>query len=186
MSTLLYLKNFIKDKKVASVTPTSGFTIKKICKHIDFEKDIRVLEYGPGDGVFTKAMLQKMTPGSEIIAIETNREFSTELKKIKDRRLTVVNRSAEYVEEIMASKKWNSVHYIISGIPFSFLDEETKHRILELSVQYIAAGGKFLAYQTSLHLKPYLEKHFTRVDIKKEYRNIPPMCLYIAKNQAGV
>ena len=48
MSTLTYLKNFIRDKNVASITPTSPFGVRKVCEKIDFKKRNVIIEFGPG------------------------------------------------------------------------------------------------------------------------------------------
>lgn len=181
MSTLNYLKNFIRDPNVASVTPTSRFTIKRVCKHIDFESDLRIIEYGPAEGVFTRVLLGKMTLRSKILAIETNKQFVQTLGKLKDDRLTIVNTSAEDVREIAAEREWEYADYIISGIPFSFLTKEARHRVLKDSAALLTEKGGFLGYQTSSHLKPFLTEHFKNVATEMEYLNIPPMCIYIAK-----
>ncbi len=183
MGTLSYIKNFIRDRQVASITPTSRFTINRVCAHIDFGRDIRIVEFGPADGVFTRVILEKLSPASEIIAIETNRNFADSLGGFNDDRLTVVNKSAEDVRQILDSKNWNKADYIISGIPFSFLNEELKHRILKDSADLLADEGRFLGYQTSSHLKPYLSEHFSSVDTEMEYLNLPPMCIYVAGSQ---
>ncbi len=183
MGTLSYIKNFIKDRQVASITPTSRFTIGRVCAYIDFSRDIRIVEFGPADGVFTRFILEKLSPASEIIAIETNRNFADALNGLHDDRLTVVNKSAEDVREILESKNWKRADYIISGIPFSFLNEELKHRILKDSADMLAEDGRFLGYQTSSHLKPYLSEHFPSVETEMEYLNLPPMCIYIAGRQ---
>lgn len=181
MSTLSYLKNFIRDPNVASVTPTSRFTINRVCKYIDFESDVKIIEYGPAEGVFTRVLLDKMTPGSQIIAIETNKHFAKTLGDLKDGRLTVVNTTAEEVKGIANNCNWEYADYIISGIPFSFLEKEVRHRILKDSAALLSENGGFLGYQTSSHLKPFLSEHFKNVAIEMEYLNIPPMCIYIAK-----
>ncbi|MEX2397190.1 MAG: rRNA adenine N-6-methyltransferase family protein, partial [Balneolales bacterium] len=96
-----YLRTFIKDKNVASVTPTSERVVKSVCEPIDFSKDLVIVEYGPGNGVFTHYLLEHMSPGSKIILIETNEDFVTTLKKIKDNRVSVHLDSAENVSEIL-------------------------------------------------------------------------------------
>lgn len=180
MGTVSYIKNFLKDPRVASITPTSKYTIDKVCKLMDFDSDIRVMEYGPGDGVFTRVLLDKITPGSQITAIETNAEFAGKLLELKDNRLIVKNTSVEFLEEIAEELEWNEVDYIISGIPFSFLEGEMKHAILKKSAALLKQDGLFLAYQTSSHLKPFLKNYFNNVSTEMEYRNIPPMCIYKA------
>lgn len=180
MGSISYIKNFLQDRKVASITPTSRFTIDRVCKHIDLSKNIRIIEYGPGDGVFTKVLLKNITDGSQILAVETNKNFAEELSSLEDDRLTVRHDSAEHVDKITGSLKWESVDYIISGIPFSFLEDEVKHVILEKSANLLKNGGRFLGYQTSAHLKPFLSDHFEKVSTEMEYLNIPPMCIYVA------
>jgi phosphatidylethanolamine/phosphatidyl-N-methylethanolamine N-methyltransferase len=180
MGTLTYIRNFMKDRQVASITPTSRYTIERICQHINFGKDLRIVEFGPASGVFTKVLLERLSPGSGIIALETNRNFADTLSELGDERLTVINRSAEKVREVATAKKWDRVDYILSGIPFSFLKKEVKRKILKDSAALLTDKGYFLGYQTSYHLKPYLSEHFSRVDTELEYLNIPPMCIYIA------
>ena len=180
MGTLSYIKNFIKDRQVASITPTSRYTIERVCRHMNFEKDLRIIEFGPADGVFTKVILEKLTPESEIIAIETNADFARSLRQHHDKRLTVVNRSAEDVMEIASGRNWDSADYILSGIPFSFLEKGVKHKILQDSADLLGDRGFFLGYQTSSHLKPHLSAYFPNVQTEMEYLNIPPMCIYKA------
>ncbi len=185
MGTLTYIRNFLKDRQVASITPTSRFTIERVCRHIDFSRDLRIIEFGPADGVFTKVILEKLTPASQIIAIETNSDFARLLRQHRDERLTVVNRSAEDVREIASNKNWDRADYVISGIPFSFLNKDVKHRILQDVSKLLGDDGLFLGYQTSSHLRSHLRKYFPEVETEMEYMNIPPMCVYRAGKQTG-
>ena len=90
--SLSYIVNFIKDKNIASVTPTSQFGVKRILKKINFEKDLTIVEYGPGTGVITKALLKKMPKNAKLIAIDTNAAFIKILQKqIKEYKVKPVN-----------------------------------------------------------------------------------------------
>ncbi|MEX2656346.1 MAG: hypothetical protein WD272_02430 [Balneolales bacterium] len=183
MGTISYIKNFLSDRHVASITPTSRFTIERICENIDFDNTIKMIEYGPADGVVTKIMLENLSLDSKIMAIETNENFISNLHKIKDGRLMVSHNSAEDVGAIAEKKNWNSVDYIISGIPFSFIDDPVKHKILKESAKLLKQEGCFVAYQTSSHLIPYLKEYFEHVVMEKVFLNIPPMFIYVANNQ---
>lgn len=180
MSTLTYLKSFLKDKHVASVTPSSKFCVKKVCNPIHFDRAITIVEYGPGTGVYTRYLLDQMNADSHLIAIETNEAFVRELRSIADDRLVVEQASVEKVLELVPDQKVGSVDYIISGIPFSFLDDETETKLLNDSKKLLKDGGQFLAYQTSGHLKESLDKVFGNVSTQWEIRNIPPMTVYQA------
>ncbi|HKJ46421.1 MAG TPA: methyltransferase [Balneolales bacterium] len=180
MSTYSYLKNFIKDKNVASVTPSSRMCVRHVCKKIDFSKDNIIIEYGPGTGVFTKYLLKRLTKDSILILFETNKDFVDKLNRIKDERVVVHNQSVENITEVLGPPLIGQVDYIISGIPFSFLEPEAKDSVLKQSVQLLKKGGKFLAYQTSGHLKDPLRKTFGNLHTEFEILNIPPMMIYEA------
>ncbi|HYW35139.1 MAG TPA: hypothetical protein VE868_07025 [Balneolaceae bacterium] len=176
--TLTYLKSFFKDKDVASVTPTSRYCMEHVCRPIDFAQDITIVEYGAGAGVYAGYLLPKMTSGSRLIMFETNEHLFEQLQKIDDKRAESYNQSVEFVDEIIEKSLIGHVNYIISGIPFSFLDEETSLQILQKSRQILQPVGQFLAYQTSGHLKEPLHSVFGNVYTEWEWRNIPPMTIY--------
>lgn len=186
MGTINYLRNFIQDRNVASVTPSSKAMVKRVCERIDFSKDNVIVEYGPGNGVFTRYILDHSTIGSKIISIELNANFVSDLGKIKDQRLHVFHDSAENVGDILQGIGIENVDYFLSGIPFSFIKKKQKDVILGVTSSLLKPGGKFLAYQTSNHLKEPLKRHFPLVSMKYEIRNLPPMCLYEASKLTTV
>ncbi|HET6528932.1 MAG TPA: methyltransferase domain-containing protein [Balneolaceae bacterium] len=178
MSTLAYLKSFFTDKDVASVTPTSKKCIRHVCAPIDFNRDITLIEYGAGAGVFSEYLLGQMTPDSKLYLFETNKRLFKKLKEIDDSRVTFFDQSVEKVGKLLPDDETSQTDYIISGIPFSFLDDQEKESILNQSYKLLKQGGEFLAYQTSGHLKEPLQKTFGNVHTEWEWRNIPPMTIY--------
>jgi phospholipid N-methyltransferase len=178
--TLTYLKSFFRDKDVASVTPTSRFCMRHVCKPIDFSQDITIVEYGAGAGVFADYLLPKMSPDSSLIMFETNSRLFGKLQEINDSRIKLHHKSVEQVDEVLEKPFIGQIDYIISGIPFSFLDDEVSRDILQKSMQILRPVGQFLAYQTSEHLKDSLYNVFGNVHTEWEWRNIPPMTVYKA------
>jgi phospholipid N-methyltransferase len=181
MSTLAYLRSFFKDKDVASVTPTSKFCVRRVCRPINFTKDITVVEYGAGSGVFSKYLLQNMTSNSRLAVFETNDLLFEKLQEINDSRVSFYQDSVEFVNTVLPQEMIGNTDFIISGIPFSFLDEEVKSSVLDQSYKLLQEGGKFLAYQTSGHLTELLQQTFGNVSTEWEWRNIPPMTVYEAE-----
>ncbi len=179
-ATINYVKNFFRDKNVASVTPSSRFTVKQVIQKVDADRPVSIIEYGPGDGVITKPLLDRIHKDSRVIVIETNEDFVDQLNQIGDSRLQVYQDTAEKVDEIAREQQAESVDYVISGIPFSFLEPEVRKELLTKTVELLGEEGKFLAYQTSKHLKPFLEETFREVNLETEIRNIPPMTIYEA------
>ncbi len=180
MSTLAYLKSFFKDKDVASVTPTSKYCVRHVCQPIDFEKDITVVEYGAGAGVFSRYLLRNMTQGSKLFLFETNKILFEKLQRIDDPRVLFFDKSVEHVNNLLPEEVVGKTDFIVSGIPFSFLDDVAKNSVLEQSYKLLRDGGRFLAYQTSGHLKEPLRETFGNVKTDWEWRNVPPMTVYEA------
>ncbi len=181
MNKIKFLMNFIKDKNIACLTPTSKAAVKVICRAIDFNKDVTVVEYGPGDGVFCRHLLTKMTPGSRLIAIETNDTLVQNLKNsISDNRFSVCLDSAENIAAVLGRHQLTATDYVISGIPFSFFDPAKKTRIVANTYNSLAGDGKFLVYQYSKHVMSYLEKQFADVSSSLIFRNMPPMQFMLA------
>ncbi len=180
MSTLTYLKSFFKDKDVASVTPSSAPLIEHVCKSIDFTEDITIVEYGAGTGIFAGYLLEKMSGDSTLVMFETNERFFKKLQDINDPRIDFHHESVEHVDDRLGEELAGNVDYIISGIPFSFLDDFVRKDILQKSEAILKPAGQFLAYQTSGHLKKPLREAFGNVHTKWEWRNVPPMVIYRA------
>ncbi|PZE21078.1 class I SAM-dependent methyltransferase [Paenibacillus xerothermodurans] len=184
MSTFLYIKNMLKDKHIASITPTSRFGVRKVCNKIDFSKDNVIVEYGPAAGVFTEYLLSRMTRGSELILIERNPSFVAILhKRFKDPRMSIHHDSAENVGDILARRNGAAkADYVVSGIPFTFLPDPVKDRIVSDSHQVLNTGGKFLPYQMFFqkdrHLKDHMHHYFPRVRAEYCLLNAPPLRIY--------
>ena len=181
MDTSRVIKNLIKDKRVASITPSSLSSVKKVCERIDFSKENVIVEFGPGTGVFTRYILTKMNSSSKLISIEINRNFYEHLKKtITDERVIFCNMNAKNITFLLKKYNIDHVDYIISGIPFSILSKEVKDEIVKKSYKSLKTDGKFLAYQWSNTVKKYLEKYFTTVKSAISGKNIPPLIIYEA------
>lgn len=179
MGKIDFLKTFIKDKDVASITPTSMHCVKKVCTNIDFDKDFTLVEYGPGDGVFSRFLLEKMSPGSRLILIEANTNFVEHLREtITDSRVQIYNILAGDVESALPSELIGNVDYVLSGIPFSFLKKDRKIKVLEATKNILKPGGLFLAYQTSGHLKKPVMEVFGNYETDFVPLNIPPYFIY--------
>lgn len=168
---------------MASVTPTSRFCVRTVCQPIDFSKDQIIVEYGAGAGVFSHYLLDNMTPDSQLHLFETNDILFNKLRQINDKRASFYDQSVEYVNDLLPKDIIGKVDFIISGIPFSFLDTEVKSSILDQSYRLLHDGGEFLAYQTSGHLEDPLRDTFGNVKTSWEWRNIPPMTVYVAEKR---
>ncbi|TVR77949.1 MAG: methyltransferase [Chitinophagaceae bacterium] len=172
---LVFLKEFFKDFKVASLIPTSNTAVKNALDKLNLETKKTVVEYGPGEGVFTYAILERLPADSKLIVIETNLEFINILNKIDDERLIVLHDSAENIEALMEKEDCASVDVIISGIPLSLLPKAVVTKIIQNSCKSLSENGILFIYQHSFFAMKFLKKEFTTVEKYFEPMNLPPL-----------
>lgn len=175
MSNLEYLRQFIKDKNVASLFPTSQFAVKRTFKNINLKGYKVIVEYGPGEGAFTRRILKNMASDAHLIAIETNIQMVNALEKINDKRLIVVNDSAENIRAILHDNGFDNADCVVSGIPFTFLKRQQRENIVKCTREALTRDGIFIVYQNSYYATKYLEKEFDHIARDFEPRNIPPL-----------
>ena len=168
MSRLSFFLNCLSDPRIATFAATPQKVVKKICTRIDFLKDMIAVEYGPGDGAYTRHLLDSMTLNSRLIAIETNKRFNVQLKRIDDSRLTVVNDDARNVLRILRQNGVEQASYVLSGIPFSMMHQESIQSIIHDTSEALECGGKLLVYQFSSRVEKHLKRYFNNISVKLE------------------
>ncbi|MCC6176270.1 MAG: methyltransferase domain-containing protein [Chloroflexi bacterium] len=184
-SRLRFLSEFVRNpKQLGSITPSSRFLARELLGRIDFERTRRIVELGPGTGVFTVPLLERLAPDAALIAIDTNEGFVAQLRReIQDPRLTVLHDSAERVDRIVADAGWGHADLVVSGIPYSLLPRPLRLSILESTCRCLRHDGKFIGYQYSLMLRPYLLRVFGNVHYRSVLLNIPPAFVYESRAQ---
>ena len=176
--------NFFKEaiKSIQSsgtIFPSSRWLTKKILYEIDFSNAKVIVEFGGGNGVFTKQILSNLSPNGKLIVFEVNPYFYNELLQIEDNRITILHRSADEVKDVLNKYHTNEVDYIISSLPLSNMNSTLVNAILEVSYQVLANNGKFVQFQYSLFYYRKLNKIFNRkLSLKFELLNFPPAFIY--------
>ncbi|WP_375195325.1 class I SAM-dependent methyltransferase [Sphingobium sp.] len=145
-----------------------------------------VVEYGPGTGIFTHALLDRLPCHARLLAIDTSAAFIDHLREATpDGRLIAVSGSADHVRRIMAEHDLGQADCIISGLPFSTLSPEKAVRLMDVSRRSLTPQGMFLAYQMRKAVAPLLSRNFATVETGFEWRNMPPCHLYWASSPLG-
>ena len=180
-----FLQSFVRDwRTIGSVTPSSRFLVEAMLDRIDFGRVRRVVEYGPGTGVFTGAVLRRLRPDAELLALDTEAHFIDDLRAtFPDRRLIPVCGSAAAIERHLAALGWAGAEVIISGIPYTAMPAALRAAILGASAAALAPGGRFIAYQYSPYIRPLLGRLFARVETHWVARNVPPAFFFVCEAQ---
>jgi phospholipid N-methyltransferase len=180
---LLFARNFFRHPRMlGSIVPSSRFLIRQLLEPIDWTRARIIVEYGPGVGSITAEVLRHMHQDATLIAIEMNPDFVHYLRgAFADRRLRVVEGSAESVDEILQRFGHSRADYIISGIPFSTIPASLRERILRKTCDVLEPGGAFLVYQFSTRVLDDLRRIFGYVVRRFEPLNVLPAHLFICQ-----
>ncbi|MFC4817994.1 class I SAM-dependent methyltransferase [Flavobacterium sp. GCM10023249] len=179
MSKKKFISEVLKSTgTIGALSPSSSFLAKKMLEPIDFASADCIVEFGPGTGVFTHKLLEKMKPDAKLLSFEINPSFIEELQKIEDPRLILINDSAEKIQDYLEQHHFASADYIISSLPFAMIPDAVVHNILTNSDNALSENGKYIQFQYSLNAKKKLESYFSEVSINFTFLNLPPAFIY--------
>lgn len=178
-----FLKQFFKEHKVVgAMSPSSKFLGEKMLKNVDFENSDLLVELGPGTGVFTELIINRLKPNSKLLVFELNDHFYSNLKKkINDDRVTLIHDSAENIAKYLAENEIGKIDAIISSLPLAIFDADLRSSVLEKSYDVLKQDGTFVQFQYSLQAKSLLKDKFSNVDIQFSLMNFPPAFVYNCK-----
>ncbi len=181
----VFLRSFLRDwRTIGSVTPSSRFLVGAMLDQIDFGRARRIVEYGPGTGVFTREIMRRLAPEAQLLTIDTEAHFIDDLRAQfpGDLRLIAVRGSAAQIERHIAALGWDGAEVIISGIPYTAMPVPLREQILGASARALAPGGLFTPYQYSPYIRPLLGRLFGRVETQWVFRNVPPAFFFACRH----
>jgi phospholipid N-methyltransferase len=180
-----FIKQFWKEKKmVGAMAPSSRFLAQKMLQHIDFKEARVLIELGPGTGVFTDRILEKMHPDAKLLVFELNDNFCNALKKrITDPRAVIIHDSAEKIEEYLEKYALGKADVVISSLPLANFPAALRQSILDASHRSLKNVGKYVQFQYSLQSKKHIKNTFDEVNIDFTPLNFPPAFVYTCKKK---
>jgi len=175
-----FIKEFWKDKKmIGSILPSSKFLAAKMLNHIPLENTKLIIELGPGTGIFTEKIIEKINASTHLIVLELNPELCKELKaKINLPNVHIKEASADKIGEIMKEFGFEKADIIISSLPFANFSVELRNSILEVVKKSLNENGSFIQFQYSLNAYKNLKKLFPVVKLNFTALNFPPAFVY--------
>ena len=170
-----FTKKYLKDPRVAAVSPSSKPVIGRLLKHLPLERISTLVELGPGDGAATKLILAGLRSDARILAIETNAAFAADLQAWGDERLKVVLEDARRLLPCLAENNISSADAIIASIPFTYLNKRERRELVADAKAALKPGGVMVIFhQYSPLMAPYLKEAFGKVTVEFEPLNLFP------------
>ena len=178
---------FVRDRRAGgAVAPSSQRLARHTVNAIDWSRVQRLVDYGPGTGAITEAIMERKPPQVDFFGIELNTRFVAELKE-RFTGMTVFNDSVANVGQLATSLGWPHVDAVISGLPWSSFTEGQQDEYLDAMQRALSPHGQFAtyAYLTGLPLpaakrfRAKLHQYFPHVKRTRTiWRNVPPAFVY--------
>jgi len=181
---------------MSAVAPSSRKLAERMIEGLDLASCSSIVEFGPGSGAITRAVLDRLPAGwaaneggtGTFIAIEYNPRMADVVAREFPRAI-VVSDSAANIEEICLARgvKPGTLDAVVSGLGWAAFPPDTTTRILEATARMLRPGGDFrtFAYHVGLvrrnawHLRTELRRLFSGIEMSRPvWANLPPAFVY--------
>jgi phospholipid N-methyltransferase len=177
-SNLFY--SFLKNPlRTGSVVQSSPVLAEKMLEKVDFQNAKCIIELGGGGGAFTKKILKRMREDGILLCFEIEPALANKLKMIRDKRLIVIEDTAEKIDIYLKNHGFRKVDCIVSGLPLASLPPRTTRGILKNIYAYLAAGGQYVQFQYSLASLRQIKYLFPSAAVSFVFLNFPPAFVYV-------
>jgi len=174
-----FFQEFLKHPlQIGSIIPSSRFLEQRILGASAIASATTVVELGSGTGGTTRAILDAMPKDARLLSIEINPHFHTLVSGIEDERLIAHLGSACELKTIMSMYGLDAPEVVISGIPFSTMNNSDGAQVIAAISSQLALNGRFVAYQVSRQVAILCRPILGPERVAMELLNIPPMRVY--------
>jgi phosphatidylethanolamine/phosphatidyl-N-methylethanolamine N-methyltransferase len=178
----LFMRQLVRNPRtISAMAPSSRRLAAAITAGIGPETG-QVAEFGPGTGVFTRAILDRGVAHGNLTVFELNPDFATSLRA-KFPGIAVVNAGAQTIADHCAG-----VGAIVSGLPLLSFPPDLNRAIFTAALQVLRPDGAI--QQFTYGPKPPLpddirqELGLTLTPGPRVWLNLPPARVYIYRRAA--
>lgn len=181
----------------ANVVASSRWLVDAMLAAIPSNAKI-VVEFGPGTGTLTRAILSKLGPEAKLYAIELERGLLEGcVKSIDDPRLIGVHGSAVDAAQLLGPTVTGSADAVISSLGLSLMDEDIRQGIMAAAkelcatdaafTQYAYVHARYVAYSQqrkkffTWDARPFVRGVWPRVEETMVWKNVPPALVFTCR-----
>lgn len=157
------MRNIREDGLIVS---SSGFLVRSMLGRIDFSRPLRILEIGSGRGAFTREILHRMAPGSQLHVCEIKTEYNPCIEAlIRDHPQHDVRLFNDCITRVLSDQ--HDYDVIVSSLPLRNFTHSSEGRlflnqVIEGLRTGLKEGGTYLQYQYFMSNKTDIERIFGR------------------------
>ena len=170
--TLLFFRQLLsRPKQISAIAPSSRFLARAMAAGL--KPGDRVVEFGPGTGVLTKAILAAGVRPQDLTLFEFNEDFVSHLRAAFP-GVTVHNAGAQTAAQHVAK----GVDAVISGLPLLSMPLEIRESIVRAAFDVLGQDGCYMQF-TYGPRPPISDEQIAALNLKVEQTahilfNLPP------------
>lgn len=186
--TSFFKQCILAPKTTGAIAPSSRALGLRVAEAAGVATANAVVEFGPGTGVLTEVILEKLKKDAVFFTVEINEEFVEILRK-RFPTLTVFHDSAAHTRRYLDQLGLDGCDCIVSGLPWSLFEDALQDQLLDTVVDVLRPGGRFVTFMYVIsplcprgkRFKRKLYERFERVQrTSSVWRNFPPAFAYCA------
>lgn len=168
-------------RKIASITPSSRWLSRAMCRDVDSTRPQIILELGAGTGPVTEMVHSIMHPKSRLLSVELDEDLH-QLVSERCPEVEVIHGSAADLDAMLDDRDIERVDCFLSCLPIPSMPQAINHRVFDTWSRR-CQGDTFTQitqipwYYQSMYRKVFEEVAFTLVA-----RNCPPAGVYHCRN----
>lgn len=176
MSAILFRRFLARPLQVAYVLPSSKGLVRRVLGKMDFDKARVFVEFGAGEGCYTRELAKRLAPDAKLLVFELDEHLADHLRRQfrGDDRILIYNQDAATFRDELHKLGIREADYVLSGIPFSYLEPGKKKEILRAVHEGLVPDGQFIVYQVTPELKAHT-KMYAGHEVEYFLASIPPM-----------
>lgn len=128
-----------------AIAPSSKHLARVIVDKARVPEASRILEIGPGTGVFTEHILDTKKGSAHFVAIERNPNFALDLKS-RFPHARIVEGCATKLLDHADEHEFHEADSIVSGLPWTIFDSKLQRTILGGIHDVLGKGGTFATF----------------------------------------
>lgn len=182
-----FLRTWLRSPaRVGAIAPSSAALARLITSQVAVAAG-RVLELGPGTGVFTRALLERGVPEEDLILVEAAPEFAALLNR-RFPHAQVLCADARHLPRQLSAGD-SGVAAVVSGLPLRNLSRRHRLAVLLGAFRHLPVDGAFYQFTYGAHFplpRSWTDRHGFKVQrLGRVYGNLPPATVYRVTRRAA-
>ncbi len=186
-NTLNDMKIFIRawlasPLRTGANAPSSRFLARAMVTAAKTTSKTKVIELGPGTGIFTEALLNAGVKEENLTLIELNDNFR-DLLSNRYPNVNIINEDAfTFLEHLAKNKPKNQDYTIISGLPLLVFPKKKRLKMREDALKVVGKTGKIVQFTYGPKSPIPLDSSIQAQSSKRIWINIPPAVVWCYKS----